>query len=1086
MCAAVASDPPAAKPVASREAAEVLRYWSAVLRYEEALSAHPRARRPAQGQEGALNLAQPVAGQDYMKLPFAGAERFLLEQRGPCKQALDAERRAFFEHWLAARYRHVDDESRLAHFVSFPVLHSPREELFGLLRFAVEPQWWCGERRFEVPSVAERRAPLQREAPDQIELRALEPELKGAPPYFVDLKLLRETLRAPSEALDELCALLRREPAPSGAQLIDGLCQLLAKSIAEEQQGEPASKGELPAEPLARLHALLSARLRQLGSRTRAFPVALVVASERSRTTWHVQRDLEQAAEQLEEDELDSDAPLGAYLSGSAPPGAGQVCLGRWPAAPLTGSQRQALEHALGSRLAAVQGPPGTGKTTVILNLVAHQLIEKVRAFVSSGVMSEDFVLVTSTNNRAVDNVVEALSIEPFIELPLCLRLGHRALTEKVSARVLQRAHAWLSQQPERVAPEELEAAKQAFSQALAQVDAQLGPAREAYQREAQLAQWQAARGELTRQGSAAARQEAEQLVAARVAALLQHGASQSAGTAAAQAAERSAANGSAVDRSAMQATAAEPWRAAPKAAELACASALRAFDKLAELCDARGTGVLKRLRGGFERLQAREWVALERALGVSLPRVQAPGAGAPDSTAAKTDAKDPAAQPVTLEDWEDFVADAVTPLNALAQALAQLVASERAAEQLRALEQSLAAPASAADPGLAPSEESFALLFQRALELRGVWLRQHRAALLSALEQAISQCKNLRSLRQLLGSTKAGGSWLRQLFPSIGCTLLSLGNALDSAQPSCRRVVVDEAGQCPSAYAVSALLRARNALLIGDVHQLEPVIGLSREDEQRIVRSLKLSQPAQRLAPYRMFDESGNSAQSLADRAVRERPTLRDHFRCQPAIIALAEAWCGYGMTVRTPPRTRAEQAPRLAAAALFQDCAGEQQRYAGSWVNPSEIDQVVAWLAYLLQQGIPAADIGVITPFRSQSEALIRRFGQERLPLARALDEEEGSDNLELFGARGARGAGIAVGTVHRFQGGERSIILFSSTLTRAANLRFVDERVNLLNVAVSRAREHLLVIGHGETLRAGRNTRLLVSQAQPVAGF
>jgi hypothetical protein len=697
-----------------------------------------------------------------------------------------------------------------------------------------------------------------------------------------------------------------------------------------------------------------------------------------------------------------------------------------------------------------VQGPPGTGKTTVILNLVAHQLIEKARAFVRSGVMSEDFVLVTSTNNRAVDNVVEALSIEPFAELPLCLRLGHRALTEKVSSRVLQRAHAWLAQQPERGAEEELAAAQRAFAEALAQLDAELRPARDAYERAAQLSQWLAARGELERQGSAAEREQAARQVAERVGALLSADAER----------QRADATG-----------AAAVWRSAPKAAELACTGVLRAFDKLAELCDAGGPGALKRLGVQYERLHAREWVALEGALGVTLPRAPAPGT---------------AAQRADFEDWEDFVAELVTPLNALGQALERLVASERAAEQLRALEQRLAEPAAPEPSQQGPAEASFALLFERALALRGAWLRQHRAVLLNALEQAITQCKNLSSLRQLLGSTKAAGSWLRQLFPSIGCTLLSLGNALPSEAPSCRRVVIDEAGQCPPAYAVSALLRARSALLIGDVHQLEPVVGLSREDEQRIVRSLSLSLSAARLGPYRMFDESGNSAQSLADRAVPERPTLRDHFRCQPAIIALPEAWCGYGMSVRTPLRSRAEQAPRLSAAALFQDCAGEQERFAGSWVNPSEIDQVVAWLAYLLQQGIEPADIGVITPFRSQSEALSRRFAAERLPLARALEEEEGSDNLELFGGRGARSGGVAVGTVHRFQGGERSIILFSSTLTRAANLRFVDERVNLLNVAVSRAREHLLVIGHGETLRAGRNTRLLVSGAEPVSGF
>jgi superfamily I DNA and/or RNA helicase len=262
-------------------------------------------------------------------------------------------------------------------------------------------------------------------------------------------------------------------------------------------------------------------------------------------------------------------------------------------------------------------------------------------------------------------------------------------------------------------------------------------------------------------------------------------------------------------------------------------------------------------------------------------------------------------------------------------------------------------------------------------------------------------------------------------------------------------------------------------------------VVGLSREDERRIQRGLGLQLSPERLGPYQMFDESGNSAQSVADRAVPLRPSLRDHFRCQPAIIALSEAWCGYGLKVRTPARSRSNQAPRLSAAALFQDCSGSQERFAGSWINRAEGEHVVAWLSYLLQHGILPAEIGVITPFRSQSEALVRQLAAARIPLWRALDEEEPDAGPDLFGGRELSGNGVSVGTVHRFQGGERSIILFSSTLTRAANLRFVDERVNLLNVAVSRARDHLLVIGHEATLRAGRNTRLLVSAAARTDG-
>ena len=119
----------AQEPVQRREAREVVRYWRATLRYEEALSAHPRARRPAQHGEAALNWAQPVAGQDYMKLPFAGAERFLLEQRAPCKQPLDAER---FSIMVSSRANPTPLSWRSLASVSQPRLEAGRGGLVEL------------------------------------------------------------------------------------------------------------------------------------------------------------------------------------------------------------------------------------------------------------------------------------------------------------------------------------------------------------------------------------------------------------------------------------------------------------------------------------------------------------------------------------------------------------------------------------------------------------------------------------------------------------------------------------------------------------------------------------------------------------------------------------------------------------------------------------------------------------------------------------------------------------------------------------------------------------------------------------------
>ena len=55
---------------------------------------------------------------------------------------------------------------------------------------------------------------------------------------------------------------------------------------------------------------------------------------------------------------------------------------------------------------------------------------------------------------------------------------------------------------------------------------------------------------------------------------------------------------------------------------------------------------------------------------------------------------------------------------------------------------------------------------------------------------------------------------------------------------------VIDEAGQCHPAFAVSALARADRALIIGDVHQLEPVIGLDDSEEAAPATGMKLALP--------------------------------------------------------------------------------------------------------------------------------------------------------------------------------------------------------------------------------------------------
>ena len=130
---------------------------------------------------------------------------------------------------------------------------------------------------------------------------------------------------------------------------------------------------------------------------------------------------------------------------------------------------------------------------------------------------------------------------------------------------------------------------------------------------------------------------------------------------------------------------------------------------------------------------------------------------------------------------------------------------------------------------------------------------------------------------------------------------------------------------------------------------------------------------------------------------------------------------------------------------------------------------------LDHLLGRGMAPEEIAVITPYRAQLFALRKAMLARRLPIEPSLEMQEFDESTRSFKS------GIALGTVHRFQGGERSVVLFSSVVTDPHSLPFINDRVHLLNVAVSRAKEHFITIGHDAVLARGPRTKYLIDRAR-----
>lgn len=1000
------------------------------------------------------SVATPSAGQDYVKLPFGEVASFLVEGKPKLTVPVAGECGAFFENWLATQYRRSSEDVSMEHLVFFPALLTARQELAGLVRFGVDIEWTRDNgSRFVTPSAAERAKKHYPEPPSRLEVLA---QLETSQlPLFVDSRVLREILRIDDDRLERWLTALTTEVRPA-RDTLQRCCQLLAEQIASASEvgpanAEPAAATKSNAEPptpvepaalLEKLTRLVRQRLQQVTSGAKVFDIAVLLDASRNRATFHVQRDLQQAIDWLDPEVSEAppvDGAMLSYLGRERAMGTRKPLLGRFHGQPLTESQRAAGELFLGSPLAAIQGPPGTGKTHLILSLAAQQLLENTLSLCDAKQPAQELLVVTSTNNRAVDNVIEPLTRQ-VPGLPLALRVGSREVMERLTAVELDKVARWLERQPEptdaqwKEATTELATLHAAVQNAIAGETATRA-------REAEL---QSARSEIAR---------------------LERRLSTS--TLPANATEQPVSPLPTLPTWSVDVRRARDAVKELKAHTTALSIRLSALSTLA---DPSKRSALPALDQHTKLTTSRHLTPMSELLGVALPL------GLPPELPSTLNVDE------RRERWEEATEYAITVVGELDDWIGELYAEQTSHQRLTELTARVQAltsrvpemPAAAVD--WAALEPELAKLFTAACQVRQLWAAKNKKPLLEALQRAATTCKSLKSLRSLLAASKGPGTWLQRLFPVWGCTLLSLGNNFAPDPESIARVVIDEAGQCHPAYAVSALLRAQSALVIGDTHQLEPVIELTAADEARLLKPIKEKHRGG-LAPFRAFESSYTSAQSVADRAVTERPVLIDHFRCQSEIAQICEQLCNYGLVARAPRRSCAQTVPELDHPLLLARVTGEQRRLLGSWCNEAEVAEVAKWAAYLLRAGLTPAELGIITPFRGQLDLLWRQLRQARIPLEKPTFGED-DDQLSLLGAPTA---GVALGTVHRFQGGERRVILFTTTVTDPGSLRFLNDRVNLVNVAASRAKEHLITIGHVPTLRAGANTRLLVQQAQ-----
>ncbi|MCY4497255.1 MAG: AAA domain-containing protein [Rhodospirillaceae bacterium] len=252
--------------------------------------------------------------------------------------------------------------------------------------------------------------------------------------------------------------------------------------------------------------------------------------------------------------------------------------------------------------------------------------------------------------------------------------------------------------------------------------------------------------------------------------------------------------------------------------------------------------------------------------------------------------------------------------------------------------------------------------------------------------------------------------------------------------------VIVDEASQCSLAAVLPLAYRARRLAVVGDPCQLQPIVPVGDGLLQKIAEEAGFDGDDLR---RRGIHHKSGSAYFAFEYAARESnpPVLLDeHYRCHPHIAR----W--FNRTFYNDELTVLTKVSEKDRTILWRDVEGEAERPLTdkSWCNRAEAGQAVEQLGVLLKLGL---SVGVVTPFAAQGQ-LIERLAERRFGRA-TLDE-----------------AGFVCGTAHRLQGDERDAVVISPVLASGMprnSARWIEGERNLLNVAVSRTRRALIVLGH-----------------------
>lgn len=283
-------------------------------------------------------------------------------------------------------------------------------------------------------------------------------------------------------------------------------------------------------------------------------------------------------------------------------------------------------------------------------------------------------------------------------------------------------------------------------------------------------------------------------------------------------------------------------------------------------------------------------------------------------------------------------------------------------------------------------------------------------------------------------------------IFQLIAVTSLSIKSAFPLQGEIFDMVIIDEASQCDIASALPLLYRTKQLVVIGDPMQLKHISKISLTEEQRIKDFIGLHElPYVKYKEQSLWDYSKDYLVKLTGGT--EVVNLKGHYRCHPHIIGYSNfAFYQNRMGMSLNINTSDNDYNYLPKGIVWIDVPQGKQKADNVNINEMEVNIVCKKAIEILRSNNDKT-VGIVTPFKRQAEEISRQMPNDYIKQ-------------------------VTIGTVHTFQGDEKDIMLFSLVVTANSperKIRWIDiSTPNIVNVAVTRAKNTLYVIGNKEYIR------------------